>query len=62
MYEAEIISTGYVNVRIGPGKEHEVIYKVYPEMTIKVLDDTDPVWWKISTFDGVGYIMSQYVM
>ena len=62
MYEAEIVSTGYVNVRSKPGKENDVIFKVYPEETIEVLDDSDPVWWKISTFEGVGYIMRQYIM
>lgn len=62
MYEAEIVSISNVNVRSGPGKKYNILFKVYPEMTVEVLDDTDPVWWKISTIDGEGYIMSQYIM
>ncbi|MGN0156165.1 MAG: SH3 domain-containing protein [Lachnospiraceae bacterium] len=54
------ITTESLNVRGGPGKEYEVIGKVYSADTVKITGSTDG-WYRI-VYDGTeGYVSAEYV-
>ena len=61
MYEAEVLSTGYLNLRAARSTSSASMAKMrYGEM-VEVLDDSDKIWWKVKYKDMLGFAMSQYL-
>ena len=61
--EVEILETptGWLNVRSGPGTEHEIVGKVYPQERYEYLDIEDD-WYIIHLSDETdGWVISNYV-
>lgn len=63
--EADLIGTittdSTLNVRSGPGKEHEVIDKVKNDTLLHITGQTQDGWYQIELDGQTGYVSAQYV-
>lgn len=56
---ATVTSTGtYLNLRRAKSKSSDSLKKLYRGTVVEVLDDADPVWWKVRSENMTGYAMA----
>lgn len=59
LYQAKVTCPGsYLNLRAGKSKSAESLYRLNRGRTVTVLDDTDPLWWRIQCDSMTGYAMT----
>lgn len=60
LYQAKVTCPGsYLNLRASKSKSAKSLYRLERGRIVTVLDDTDPLWWRVQ-YDGVtGYAMTK---
>ena len=59
--EQAVVTGSEVNVRNGPGTVYAISASVSRDMTVEVLDRSDPDWYQISWDGNSGYVSSQFL-
>jgi len=58
-----VVNTSFLNVRVGPGTQYEVLITVVGGTTLPVLGAaSDGVWYQVSTIVGTGWVNSQLTL
>lgn len=58
LYEATAVNSGaYLNLRNGPAVSYKAIAKIPRGDVVKVIEEYDDTWWKVSYNGEVGYAM-----
>lgn len=62
MYEAKVANPGsYLNLREGKSINYAAVERIPQGSTVTILDDTDPLWWRVAWHGAEGYAVAEYL-
>ena len=56
-----LVSSKILNVRIGAGKEYDIVVILNQNEAVSVLEKNDNGWWKIESDENEGYVFSEFL-